>query len=213
MDQSSGSDMVEGESFVSGIVLAGGESRRMGHVNKALLDVGGLKIIERVAGVLEQVFDEILVITNTPEDFRFLGLPMIQDIRPGYGALGGLYTGLRSCRNEYGFLVACDMPFLDVRVMRHMVGLIGGQDVVIPRVGGRLQPLHAIYSRKCIEPIERSMAADDLKIYDLFHEVDVLEVPESVLAQFDPGLRFVININTFEDLERARGLADPICSA
>ena len=212
MDQSSGCHKVEDESVVSGILLAGGQSRRMGRVNKALLDVGGVRIVERVARAIKQAFDEILLITNTPEEFGFLGLPMLPDIRPGYGALGGLYTGLRACRSAYGFLVACDMPFLDVRVIRHMVALVGRHDIVIPRVAGLLQPLHAIYSGECIEPIERLMAADDRKIPDFFHEVDVLEVPETVLAPFDPTLRFVMNINRIEDLERARALAEPACS-
>ncbi len=210
MDQSSGSGRVEGETPVSGIVLAGGESRRMGRVNKALLDVGGVRIIERVTVSLAKVVNEILLITNALKDFEFLGFPMLPDIAPGYGALGGLYTGLRSCQGAYGFLVACDMPFLDVRVMRHMVALIAGHDVdvVVPRIGGHLEPLHAIYSRACIPHIERLMAAGELKIADFFRQVDVLEVPEQVLAAFDPDLRFVMNINTPEDLERARALAN-----
>lgn len=207
MDGSSCTGQVAGVSSISGIVLAGGESRRMGGVNKALLEVGGVSIIERVAASLRKVFEENLVITNTPEAFEFLGLPMVRDLIPGHGSLGGLYTGLCSCQGVFGFLVACDMPFLDPRVMRHMVSLVGQHDVVIPVIAGRLQPLHAIYSRRCIGPIERMMGTNDLSIINLFHEVNVLEVPEKDLVSFDACLRFAMNINTPEDLQRARTLA------
>lgn len=191
---------------VSGIVLAGGESRRMGGVNKALLELGGVRIIERVAAMLARVFPETIVVTNTPEEFDFLNLPMFRDIIRGFGALGGLYTGLRSCRERFGFLVACDMPFLDDRVIRRMVELIGEHEAVVPRIRGHLEPLHAIYSRNCVPHIERLMAKGDLKILDFFHSVDMLEVAETELAVFDPSLLFAMNVNTPEDLRAARKL-------
>jgi len=207
MADSPGRRTFNGAAFISGILLAGGESRRMGGVNKALLEIGGSPIVERTATVLERIFPEVIVVTNTPEEFEFLGLPMFGDLRPGKGSLGGLYTGLKVCRSGHVFLAACDMPFLDERVIRYMANLVEGHDVVVPRIEGRLQPLHAIYSRTCVAPIERLMAGSDLTIINFFDQVDVLEVPESDLRLLDPDLRFVMNINTPHDLEWARTLA------
>ena len=144
----------------SGIILAGGESRRMGGVNKALLEVGGQRIVERVAAILGRIFEEVIVITNSPEEYDFLGLPMFTDLRPGYGSLGGLYTGLHRCGGAHGFIAACDMPFLVESVIRHLVGLAEGHDVIVPRLRGYLEPLHAIYGRGCIPYIEELMDAD-----------------------------------------------------
>jgi molybdopterin-guanine dinucleotide biosynthesis protein A len=189
---------------MSGILLAGGQSRRMGGVNKALLEVGGIRIVERTASVLGHVFQEVLVITNSPDDFRFLRLPMLGDVVPGHGSLGGLYTGLRACKGDYGFLAACDMPFLSTDVIRHVAGLVEGFDVVVPRVSGMLEPLHAAYSRNCLPYIEDLLQHEDLKILNFYDKVKVREVPEEDLLPLDPRLRFIMNVNSPEDLRRAR---------
>jgi molybdopterin-guanine dinucleotide biosynthesis protein A len=196
-----------GSASVSGILLAGGQSRRMGGVNKALLEVGGSRIIERVASALCNVFPEVLLITNSPDDFQFLGLPMFKDLVPGQGSLGGLYTGLSACKGDYGFLAACDMPFLSVDVIRHMLNLAEGFDVVVPRISGWLEPLHAVYSRGCLPYIEELLQHEDLKILNFFDKAKVREVPEKDLRLFDPELRFTMNLNTPEDLQRARDYA------
>jgi molybdenum cofactor guanylyltransferase len=196
-----------GPASVSGILLAGGKSRRMGGVNKALLEVGGSRIIERVASAMCHVFPEVLLITNSPDDFQFLGLPMFNDIVPGHGSLGGLYTGLRACTGDYGFLAACDMPFLSVDVIRHMLSLVEGFDVVVPRISGWLEPLHAVYSRGCLPYIEELFQHEDLKILNFFDKAKVREVPEKDLRVLDPELHFTMNLNTPEDLQRARDYA------
>jgi len=180
----------------------------MGGVNKALLDLGGIRIIERVASVLQRVFPEVLLITNTPEIFHFLGLPTYRDIVPGYGALGGLYTGLRACSGNYAFLTACDMPFIEESVLRYMVGLADRYDVVAPRIYDRWEPMHAMYSRSCLPHIERLMASNDLKIINFFEEITIREVTETDLARFDPECRFLLNLNTPEELERARKMVE-----
>jgi len=193
-------------SAITGIILAGGESRRMGGVNKALLRIADTTIIERVTKAVGGVFSEVIVVTNHPEDFRFLDLPMFPDIRSGCGSLGGLYTGLKRCRREYGFLVGCDMPFLDSEAIRFMAERVDDHDVVVPRIREHLEPLHAIYSVRCIPHIERLLDRGDLKIIDIFDQVDVLEIPESDLRRFDRDLRFLVNLNTRADLEEARRL-------
>jgi molybdenum cofactor guanylyltransferase len=176
----------------------------MGGVNKALLEVGGSRIIARTASALCHVFEEVLVITNSPDDFQFLGLPMLRDVVPGRGSLGGLYTGLRACKGDYGFLAACDMPFLSVAVIRYIANSVEGFDVVVPRISGMLEPLHAAYSRECLPHIEELLQHDDLRIFNLYDKVKVREVPEADLVPLDPDLGFIVNVNTPEDLERAR---------
>lgn len=180
----------------------------MGGVNKALLDLGGIRIIERIVSVMQRVFPEVLLITNTPEVFQFLHLPAHRDIVPGHGSLGGLYTGLKLCSGDYAFLLACDMPFVDERALRYMVGLADHYDVVAPRIRDHWEPMHAMYSRSCLPHIERLMAANDLKIINFFEEITILEVTETDLARFDPECRFLLNLNTPEDLERARKMVE-----
>lgn len=179
----------------------------MGGVTKALLEVGGAPIIERTAAILSRIFREVIVITNTPSQFEFLRLPMYGDLRPGNGSLGGLHTGLASCAADHAFLVACDMPFLNEEIIRHMATLACGRDVVIPRINSHLEPLHAIYSRACIPHIEKLLDRADLKILNMFPDVDVLEVDQEELKAFDPELRFIVNLNTPQDLVEARKLA------
>ncbi len=179
----------------------------MGGVNKALLRIRGRTIIEMATSVLTNIFSEILIITNSPDDFGFLGFPMHEDLIHGKGSLGGLYTGLSLCSQNWAFLAGCDMPFLNEQVIRHIVAVTGDAHVVIPRISGMLEPLHAIYSKACLPHIEELLAKGDLKILDFLHRVRVREVSEEELAAFDPAFRFIINLNSPEDLENARLIA------
>lgn len=207
MPKSPGPQSAVKEGSITGIILAGGESRRMGGVTKALLPFAGTTIIERVAGALKQVFSRVIVIANSPDLYGFLNLPIFPDIRRGCGSLGGLHAGLNHCRGGYGFLVACDMPFLDSRAIRLLAARIDDHDVVVPRIRGHLEPLHAVYSVRCIPYIESLLDQGDLKIINLFPELNVLEVPETDLRVFHEDLRFVMNLNTLEELEEARRLS------
>lgn len=191
---------------VTGIVLAGGKSRRMGGHNKALLKIGDRCIVESVCDILSSVLTQVILITNTPDEFRFLNLPMYTDIVPDRGSLGGLYTGLLRCSGCFGFLVGCDMPFLNERVIAYMLGKVPGYDVVIPRINAHVEPLHAIYSKRCLPHLEKLINDRDLSIINLFKKIKLLEVQAKELEALDPGLKFAINVNTPEDLEKARHL-------
>jgi molybdopterin-guanine dinucleotide biosynthesis protein A len=191
---------------VSCIVLAGGRSSRL-EGDKAFLEIGGQPLIERVVEKVMQIGDEILLVTNAPERLAYLGLPMVQDIHPGQGVLGGLYSGLRAAGNKHSLVVACDMPFLDLKLLRYMVLLTPGQDVVIPCIGGMLEPLHAIYSKDCLEPIERSLSCGGRRIVDFFSEMRVRYVDEQEVDILDPKHLSFFNINTSDDLDQARKLA------
>jgi molybdopterin-guanine dinucleotide biosynthesis protein A len=192
---------------LTGVIQAGGRSMRMGGEAKALLDVGGRRIVERVADVLEQVTDDLLLVTNTPELFEWMGLPMVPDAYPDCGSLGGIYSGLKAAPGEAIFTVACDMPFLSAAVARLVTSRAGMADVVAPRVGPHFETLHACYGRACLDPMQRRLAAGQLKITGFWDEVRVLAIPEEEVARLaDPAVVFS-NVNTPEDLARARALA------
>ena len=190
---------------VTGVVQAGGKSTRMGGNPKALIRLGGRSIVERVVAALMPVVDDLLVVTNTPELYAFLGLPMVADVYPDHGSLGGIYSGLRAA-GEIAFTVACDMPFLHPEVVRLVVGRAGEGDVVIPRVGAQLETMHAAYGKACLPPIEARLRAGRLKIVGFFDDVRVVEIGEAEVARFrDPAIAFM-NVNTPDELERARAL-------
>jgi molybdopterin-guanine dinucleotide biosynthesis protein A len=190
---------------VTGVVQAGGTSTRMGGHPKGLIQLGGRSIVERVVAALTPVLDDVLVVTNTPGLYTFLGLPMVADVYPDHGALGGIYSGLRAA-GEIAFTVGCDMPFLHPDVVRLVVARAGEGDVVIPRVGERLETMHAAYGKACLPPIEERLHAGRLKIVGFFESVRVVEIGEVEVARFrDPAVAFM-NVNTPDELERARAL-------
>jgi molybdenum cofactor guanylyltransferase len=190
---------------VTGVVQAGGKSTRMGGQPKALIPLGGRSIVERVVAALTPVVDDLLIVTNTPELYAFLGLPMVADVYPDHGSLGGIYSGLRAA-GQIAFTVACDMPFLHPEIIRLVVARAGEGDVVIPRVGEQLETMHAAYGKACLPPIEERLRAGRLKIVGFFDRVRVVEIGEAEVARFrDPAVAFM-NVNTPDELERARAL-------
>ncbi len=191
---------------VSGIILAGGKSRRMGGSPKALIPFGGRPLVQTIAEIMGSVLPDCLVVTNTPELYAFLGLPMVRDVFPEGGSLGGIFSGLRAVPGEYGFAVACDMPFLHPGLIRHMTERAGEGDVLIPDAAGDLQTLHAVYGKRCLGPMERLLREGRLKITGFFPEVRVVNLSAAEIARFlDPALAFM-NLNTPEDLTRAQAL-------
>jgi len=191
---------------VSGIVLAGGHSSRLS-MDKSFVNVNGQPLIERIVAKLARLSDDVIIVTNSPEKYDHLEVGLVGDIYPGKGSLGGIYSGLRATANAYSLVVACDMPFLDLNLLRYMILLARGHDVVIPRVGGLPEPLHAIYSKSCLEPIDSLLARGGLKIVDFFSEVRVRYVEEDEVDIFDPQHLSFFNVNTPNDLEEMKKLA------
>jgi molybdopterin-guanine dinucleotide biosynthesis protein A len=190
---------------VTGVIQAGGRSTRMGGEPKALLELGGKRIIERVRDAIAGAVDDVLIVTNTPERYAFLGLPMVADVFPDGGALGGIYTGLRAA-GDAAFTVACDMPFLHPAIVRMVVERAGDGDVVVPRTGDQLETMHAVYGKACLGPMEACLRAGRLKITGFFADVRVLEVDAASVARHRaPEIAFM-NVNTPEELARARAL-------
>jgi molybdopterin-guanine dinucleotide biosynthesis protein A len=192
---------------ITGVVQAGGKSTRMGGRPKALMDLGGQRIIERVVRALEGEVDDVLIVTNTPELYAFLGRPMVADVWPDSGSLGGIYSGLKAAAGDAVFTVACDMPFLRGDVIRLVVDRAGEGDVVVPVVGGQYETLHACYHKRCLGPMEDRLRQGQLKIVGFFGQVRVVTIGEAeIRRQGDPTVIFM-NVNTPEELERARALA------
>ena len=196
------------ESQVSGIVLAGGMSRRLGR-NKAVEPVGGEPLISRVISRLGQVSEQTVVVVNDAERASVLPLPdsarVAVDIHPGKGSLGGIFTGLSAADGDWGVVVSCDMPFLNVNLLAHLLSVKDGFDVVVPVLDGP-EPTHAVYSKACLPHIEGKLKADDLKIARFFDDVRVNYLPQQEVDRLDPDHLSFFNVNTQEDLDRAHAL-------
>jgi molybdopterin-guanine dinucleotide biosynthesis protein A len=189
---------------ITGVILAGGRSSRMGS-NKALLPYRGGLFIEAIHRQLSALFPEVLLVTNTPEQYDFLPCRTVGDLYPEMGALAGLQSGLCHSQTEHIFAVACDMPYLDDRLIRYLAGLRRKGDVVIPEGDGGLEPLHAVYGKRCLPAMEASLMANRRRIVSFFPAVDVVTVPREVVGAFDPDMRSFSNINTPGDYYALRG--------
>jgi molybdopterin-guanine dinucleotide biosynthesis protein A len=190
-------------------VQAGGESRRMGQ-DKALLPFLGRPLIQRVVDRLSPIADETIVTTNRLENYRFLGLPLYPDLKPGRGALGGLYTALSSASFEVVAVVACDMPFASPSLLEAGYGLLieEDMDVVIPDSGDGLEPLHAVYRREsCLHAIESAIDADQWRLISWFPQVKVRVLQPIEVESHDPGGLAFWNLNTPEEFAEAENLA------
>jgi molybdopterin-guanine dinucleotide biosynthesis protein A len=187
----------------SAVILAGGRSTRLGE-NKAFLKVNGQSLIERIIDRLAQVSEEIIIVTNDVDRYEHLEAIVVGDVYPGKAALGGIYSGLRAASNPCSIVVGCDMPFLNVSLLRYMQSFAPEYDVVIPRLGQYLEALHAIYAKRCLPHIEGQLQTGNLQITDFFGAVRVGYVDQEQIEVFDPDHLSFFNINSQADLEKAR---------
>ena len=187
---------------ITGVILAGGKSSRMGQ-NKALMSLGGKRLVDRVVEVMHDVFHDLLMVTNTPDVYADLGVPMVRDIWPEKGSLGGIYSAISHVTTSYCLVVACDMPFLQAAGLRYLITQTTNYDVVVPDVLGELQTLHAIYSKACLQPIEHRLETNRLRIVSFFPDVRVRTVTASELQPYDPELLAFQNLNTPEEFQAA----------
>lgn len=194
-------------------VLAGGKSSRMG-VDKAFVQVRGRPLIEDVLAGLAGLGAEVFIVTNQPEPYRYLGLPLYGDVLPEMGALGGVYSALHYSAGARTLCVACDMPFVVRPLLAHLAALSAEWDAVVPRLAagpaGRLEaePFRAVYARgACLGPIRSALEAGRLRVISFFPDVRVRFVDPPEVEQFDPEHRSFFNVNTPEDLDEARRLA------
>lgn len=189
-------------------IMAGGKSSRMG-TDKSFVTLLGKPLIEHLLDRLADLGeDERILITNRPDDYAALGLPMFTDALPDKGSLGGIYTAITYSQSDYTMVIACDMPFANPALLKYMMGLCdGAYDVIVPRVDGYPEGLHAVYSQACLAPIRKRLDADQLKVMGFYDDVRVRYLDEAEYQSFDPkGLSF-FNVNTPQELEEARRLA------
>ena len=191
---------------VSAVVLAGGRSQRLG-MDKSLLRFEGEWLLRRILSQMASLSDDLLVVANEGEKLASLRVPILSDARPGMGPLGGIYTGLQSMRCERGVFVACDMPLLNLPLLRYMVQLSPAYDVVIPHVGDETEPLHAIYSKACLRPMAEVMDRGQRRVIHFFDRVRVRYVEADEIELFDPEHLSFFNINTPADLQLAQELS------
>ena len=193
----------------TGVILAGGESRRMGQ-NKAMMRLGDRTLIARTLKRLRTVTDETIVVSNSPNLYAELGVRVYEDLVPNAGALGGVYTGLRYAANNAVLCVACDMPLLQPKLMAHLISVLGEFDAVVPYTremsngNPKLQTLCAVYSRRCRRAIRQMLDEGELRLHALCDRVTVRMVEPSEWQEFDSKGRSFININTREDFERVK---------
>ncbi len=199
-------------SDITAVILAGGQSRRLGR-DKAVEPFAGEPLIRRVIRRASAAVNATEVVIVVADAARAAALPLDDahrsavDVFPDCGSLGGIYTGLDATRTEWALVVACDMPFLSPPLLEHMASLRDGVDAVVPVVNGRPEPTHALYSRRCRSAIEKRLRAGELKISGFFDDVTVRYLPEDEVRRFDPELMSFFNINRPEDLTRALELA------
>jgi len=194
------------ETSAGAIILAGGKNSRMGR-NKAFLELGQKRIIDGVIEKLADYFPEIVVVTNDPPSYQYLGVKVTSDIIPGLGPLSGMHAGLKASGQDYNLILACDMPFISAALGRYLVDEARGFDVAVPQVGKYLQPLFAVYAQSCLPYIEDCLNRGIFKIITFYPLVKVNYVGQERLRSKAPDLEKVfLNVNTPRELEKARSL-------
>jgi molybdenum cofactor guanylyltransferase len=192
---------------VGSIVLAGGKSSRLGR-DKASVELGGQTLLQRSISNLEFLGSDIVVVAapdqRLPEVNSSVKLTIVRDITSGKGPLVGIYSGLLNLKYDYGFIAACDMPFIKPKLIKTMIELVPGYDVVMPKRAEGFEPLHSIYSRNCIGPIETLFGLNRYKVDSLLARVKVRYLEEKEISQDDPDGMSFFNINTVADLVTAR---------
>jgi molybdopterin-guanine dinucleotide biosynthesis protein A len=182
---------------ITGIILVGGKSRRMGR-DKAFLEIAGKTLFERVLEVFRDNIDRVLLVGDRAERFAGFDLPMIEDIYPG-SALGGLYTGLYHSTTDYIFVSSCDLPFPNDEVLRYLCSLRGGYDAVVTTTSSGYEPLFALYAKSCLGPMKALLDSGDFCAYAYFPKINVRYVPYEELAHMDREGNAFLNVNTPED--------------
>lgn len=186
------------------IILAGGNSTRLNR-DKAFLElIENKTIIENIVSCLKGVFSEIIIVANNLEDYKFLGFNVVPDLVKGKGPLGGIYTGLKTSKEERNFALACDMPFVNVDLVRYMLKF-KDFDAVVPRFNGYTEPLHAVYSKNILPVIENQLKNDELKINDAIKKIKKIRyIKKEEIEKFDKAKLCFFNINNEKDLEEAK---------
>lgn len=201
---------------VTGVILAGGISSRMG-TNKALLEFDGTPLISLIHSKLSLIFREVIIITNSPREYAFIPCRTAQDIYPGVGSIAGLHSGLVNSATKRIFVVACDMPSLSTELIRRLCAVEGGWDAIVPvNDAGYLEPLHALYSRSSLAGIQELLDRGDKSILKLFDRIRTRKVEWEEIMGIEGAAESFRNVNTpgeYEDFTARRQGARPACGS
>ena len=193
----------------TGVILSGGLANRYDGAEKALLQVGGVRILDRLYDMYQELFDEIILVTNNPQKFLEWDLLIVSDLFPIRSSLTGIHAGLFYATNPYAFISACDTPFLKKELVETIIGKIEAHvDIVMPETSAGFEPLCAAYSKRCLEAAQNHLERKKLKITKTFRKSRIKTVSEKALRKIDPDLVSFININTPADLKLAEKMAN-----
>jgi len=189
----------------AGVILAGGLNSRFSGKNKAFIRVGHVLMLDAILSVFKTIFKNIILVAGDPVEYLDWDLNVVTDILPVRSSLTGLHAGLTFASDPYVFVTACDTPFLKKKLIEQIIALIEpGADVIIPKTSNGFEPLCAVYSKKCLKPIEKNIMEQKIKISQFFNNVSVKQVSEDMLRTHDPELSSFLNINTPDDLILAK---------
>ena len=193
------------EYMETAIILAGGKSSRMGF-DKQFLKLRDKYITDIITEKLQKVFKEIIIVTGKPEEYAKYGFKLVEDEVRNFGPLAGIHVGLKNSRSTYNYIIACDMPFINLKYLEYMMELIrqheGNIDGVITRLGEWIEPFNAFYSRSLILKIEENMRKGKRQINTLLQDANVHYVSEAKAREFSPEWEMFTNVNTLKDYER-----------
>lgn len=193
----------------TGVILAGGKNSRLPGKKKTFRKIGDSMILDNIYKVLSTLFKEIIVVVNDPEEFAEWNMTIVTDIIPSQCALAGLHAGLFYAEFPHAYVTACDTPFVNQSVIEHTVGQIeSGYDIIIPRTDDGLEALNAVYSKSCIPLIEHNLEKNIFMIKKFFRKNKVKEIKVDQLKALDPEMQFIFNVNTPQDLEKAKKMAN-----
>jgi molybdopterin-guanine dinucleotide biosynthesis protein A len=198
----------------TGVILAGGKNSRIGGKNKTLIRIGGKRILDRIYEVLTILFDKIILVTNDPVQYMEWDFDIVTDIFLIRSSLTGIHAGLFYTATPYAFFVGCDIPFIKKELIEILIDNIEqGIDIVIPETSKGVEPLCSVYSKRCFKPIQDQLEKKSLKIQRMFQKVCVKKIPENILRTLDPDLVSFFNVNTPDDLARAKQAATYLIGA
>jgi len=190
---------------ITGIILAGGASKRYGQ-DKAFLKIGSARLIDSILQEMKTIFKRVILITNEKKKYEYLEIPMFEDLVKGFGPLGGIYTGLMSIPDQAGFFVACDMPCINKQLVRYMVDIKGNHRAVVPAVVDKIEPLHAIYFQSCLKPIKHLIDTKRCQVRLFFDSIPVRYVKEDEIRKFCCPSKAFLNINTPDEFAKIKSL-------
>lgn len=192
----------------TGVILAGGQNSRFAGKNKALIRIDGKRILDRIFEIFSVLFDKVILVTNDPLQYMEWDFEIVTDIFPIRSSLTGIHAGLFYITTPYAFFTACDVPFLKKELVETLLnGIKPNIDIVIPETSKGFEPLCSIYSKRCLKPIERQIEKKAFKIQQIFQTVRVKKISENILRTVDPDLFSFSNINTPDDLDRAKQIS------